>query len=63
MVRKNHTTVDMLDDAVNNLKTVDANILGVVMIDSKEGNVVSKSYKNSKYSYSNSYASDNRKEK
>jgi len=63
LVRKNHTTVDMLDDAVNNLKTVDANILGVVMIDSKEGNVVSKSYKNSKYSYSNSYASDNRKEK
>jgi len=58
LMRRNYTTYEMLDDAVENLKKVDANILGVVMIDSKEGNGVGSNYKYGKYKYAGYSAYD-----
>lgn len=47
MIKKDYTTYEMVDAAVEALDRVDANVLGTIMIDSKEGKLVGKG----KYSY------------
>lgn len=37
LIKKGFTTYDMLDDAMENIERVDANIIGTIMIDCKDG--------------------------
>ena len=49
LIKKNYTTYDMVGAAMEKLEKVDANVIGTILIDSKEGN--GNSYKHYKYGY------------
>ena len=51
LVKKNVTTYEMLDDSIEKLKTVGANIIGTVVIDGKENKKSRRYYHRNKYTY------------
>ena len=60
IVKKEYTTFDMVDVALERLGTADANILGTVMIDSKDGGSFRSVYSKYGYKYS-SYGNESKK--
>lgn len=60
LVKKEYTTFDMVDLALERLSTADANILGTVMIDSKDGRSFRSAYSKYSYEYS-SYGNESKK--
>ncbi|MBR5322686.1 MAG: CpsD/CapB family tyrosine-protein kinase [Clostridia bacterium] len=52
LIKKGHTTYDMIDEAMETLERIDANIIGTVLIDEKgAGRKNYKGYKGYKYGY------------
>ena len=53
LIKKGYTTYDMVGEAMDRLKKVDANVLGTILIDEKgAGSKNYKGYKGYKYGYS-----------
>ena len=52
LIKKGYTTYDMVDEAMDRLKKIDANVLGTILIDEKGiGSKSYKGYKGYKYGY------------
>ncbi len=54
LTRKDYTTYDMIEHALETIKRVNANVIGTIMIDNKENDNVGV-YKKSKYKYGYKY--------
>lgn len=50
LTRKDYTTYDMVEQALEKIRRVDANVIGTIMIDNKENDNISV-YRKSKYGY------------
>ncbi len=57
LVKKNVTTYDLLDESIEKLRKVNANIIGTIMIDSLENQKSRKYYRRGKYKYYDGYGS------
>lgn len=61
LLKKGVTTYDMVDDAMDKLNKIDANILGTVLIDEKGSSKNYKGYKGYRYGYGEAPARKNKK--